>query len=146
MSNRTIFAILGGLLIAIPLLLLLFFYVWFQTQFVHLGDWEDTDLIETRWAVAQTLNTCRFDITQRQRLIGYVHPRYIWERTPNSWPRGEGASEVFKPNGTQSVVGDTVVNTARVFIKKKDGGPVIDIVTQNSLSVRIPDGTCQLFK
>lgn len=146
MSNSKLFAILGGLLLLIPLMVLLFFYVWFQTQFVQLGDWEDIELVETRWAVGQRLNRCEFDVVQIQRLTAYVHPRYIWERAPKVWPRGESASEVFKPDGTVYFAGGAIANTARVYIKKKDGGPVMDVAVQNSLGVAIPDGVCQFFK
>lgn len=146
MSNTKLFAILGSLLLAIPLMLFLFLYVWFQTQFVQLGEWEDTVLVEKRWAVGETLNRCQFEVSQTQRLIASVHPRYIWERVPNAWPRGEGSSQVFKPDGTTYFAGGRVANTARVFVKEKDGGPVMDVLARNSLGLAIPDQICQQFK
>ena len=146
MSNTKLFAILGGLFFVIPLMVLAFIYVWFQTQFVQLGDWDDIDLVDTRWSLAQGLNRCQFDVTQVQQLTAYVHPRYIWERTPQAWPRGEGASDVFKPNGTTYYAGENIASTSRVYIKKKDGGPTMDVAVQNSLSLAIPDRACALFK
>jgi hypothetical protein len=146
MSTSKLFTILGGLLLAIPIMVLVFFYIWFQTQFVQLGSWEDTELREKYWVVGQRLNRCELDVVQIQLLTAYVHPRYIWERVPKVWPRGEHASEVFKPDGTTYHAGGMVKNTARVYIKKKDGGPVMDVAVQNSLGVTIPDGVCQVFK
>ena len=96
--------------------------------------------------VAQGLNRCQFDITQVQQLTAYVHPRYIWERTPQAWPRGEGASDVFKPNGTAYYAGENIASTSRVYVKKKEGGPTMDVAVQNSLSLAIPDRVCALFK
>ena len=146
MSNSKLFAILGGLILIIPIMVLIFIYIWFQTQFVQLGDWDDIELIEKRWAVGQRLNRCELDVVQMQRLTAYVHPRYIWARVPKVWPRGEDASEVLKPDGTNYYAGETIASTARVYIKKKDGGPTMDVVVQNSLGVTIPDNVCQYFK
>lgn len=146
MSNSKLFAILGGLLFSIPIMVLVFIYIWFQTQFVQLGDWDDIELVEKRWAVGQRLNRCEFDVVQIQLLTAYVHPRYIWERVPKVWPRGENASEVFKPDGTTYFAGESITSTARVYIKKKDGGPVMDVAVQNSLGFSIPPDVCQLFK
>lgn len=146
MSNSKLFATLGGLLFSIPLMVLLFVYVWFQTQYVQLGDWDDIDLVAKRWTVGQALNSCQLDITQIQNLVGYVHPRYVWQRSPDVWPRGEGANEIFMPEGTSYYAGEKLSSTARVFIKLKDGGPAIDIAVKNSLSIVIPKRACQLLK
>lgn len=147
MSNRKLFTFLGSILFSIPVLMLLFIFVWFQTQFVQLEDWDDTFLLSQSWQIGEGLNGCRLDITQKKRLSSFAESNYIWDRVPNAWQKGIDANQVTQPKRVpDKVYAGFITNTERVFVNDRDPGRETIVLTKNSLNFLIHPTLCKLFK
>lgn len=147
MSNRRLYTVIGGLVLLTPILSLFAISAWFETRFVQLEHFADTELVSEHWEFGHGLNTCKFNITKEKHVVTTAHPNEIWARTPDARQKGTNAHLVTEPKGaTDEIYLGFIRPTERVFLNHKDNRPNTDVYINNTVALLIPLSVCDLFR